>query len=345
MDADTDPPPSRWRLTPLTAALLIPALALAVGASLWLGSHARGDRSPTAVATSNPNSIVTLTPWLLAWPAEDGGTVDRSEAYGVLAIQAPAGPGPRYTATLDPAAAAPPSGGTARQGAVQRTFPLDDSTVGAVAERVGTTHATMVQGMRSSWPDIGLEYDASTSTFTWQPAAAEAVLPAVPRDSDSAAAAARTWLLQRGLIAPLAPVVATQVSHGDLAAFPTWQVIVPHGGGESAVTEIAMTVSASGRFSELTIVHPLVAETSAYPLVDWPAAWAQVQAGRARDVSNAAGAGTATLTVHVDAVRLTARLVQTTTGSDVVPAWSFTDTASHTTLYWPALDPSTYTLP
>jgi hypothetical protein len=357
MHQQPDPPPAddhgdaydhehdgpRRRLTPLTAALLIPALALAVLAMLWLGTHARGDRNPTVTINPTPTAPIA-TPWPLVWPPEGGGTVDPSSAYGRLAIAGTTPAPPQYSATLLATASVPPPGRPdARRGTVQRTKPLNQTTVEAVAQRLGARAAPVPQGTRSVWPDTNLAYDAATSSFTWQPNSKDGALPSAPRDNDSAARAARDWLLQHGLVEPLAPVVATQVSHGDLAAFTTWQITVPHLAGQSDVTEITMSVSQSGLFSNLVIVHPVVSGAATYPVITWDRAWAQVQSGRARDVV-AAGAGTVGA-VHVDLVQLTTRLVPTATGSYVIPAYSFTDTATHVTLYWPALDPSQYTLP
>jgi hypothetical protein len=348
MDERPEPPAQerdqrRPRLTPLTAALLIPALALAVLATLWLGTHARGDRNPTATNNATPTAPIA-TPWPLAWPPEGGGTVDPSNAYGRLAIASTTPAPPHYTATLLTTASVPPPGRPdARRGTVQRTTPLNQITIEAVADRLGARAAPVQQGARTIWPDTNLSYDAATSTFAWQPNSKDGALPSAPRDNDSAARAARDWLLQHGLVEPLAPVVATQVSRGDLAAFATWQITVPHLAGQSDVTEITMSVSQSGLFTNLVIVHPVVTGAATYPVITWDKAWAQVQAGRARDVV-AAGADTVG-EVRVDLVQLTARLVPTATGSYVVPAYSFTDTATHVTLYWPALDPSQYTLP
>ncbi|HXA27448.1 MAG TPA: hypothetical protein VN193_01765 [Candidatus Angelobacter sp.] len=334
------------RLTPLSAALLIPAVCLVVLASAWVATHAKGDRSPTAISNPQPTAVGTPspTPWPLAWPAEDGGTVDPATAYGRLAITWPSSPPPTYTATLTASASVPPAGLTgARPGTVQRTVSLPQTTVDAVAARLGAVGPPSHTGTRMVWPDTNLDYDAATSTFTWQPNSRDGALPSVPRDNDSAASAAREWLLQRGLIEPLAPVVATQVSRGDLAAFTTWQITVPHLSGQSAVTEITMMVSQSGLFTDLVVVHPVVAGAAPYPMVTWQQAWAEVQAGRARDFES--GGLDSAGRLNVDLVQLTTRQVGTATGGYVIPAYSFTDSARHVTAYWPALDPAQYTLP
>lgn len=338
--------PALARLTPLSAALLIPAVCLVVLASVWLATHAKGDRNPAAITNPPPTAVSapSPTPWPLAWPAEDGGTIDAATAYGHLAITWPPGPPPAYTATLTTGATAPPAGLTgARPGTVQRTVTLPQTTVDAVAARLGAVGPPSRTGTRTAWPDTNLAYDAATTTFTWQPNSRDGALPAVPRDNDSAASAAREWLLQRGLIEPLAPVVATQVSRGDLAAFTTWQITVPHLSGQSAVTEITMMVSQSGLFTNLVVVHPLVAGAAPYPVVTWQQAWAEVQAGRARDFESG-GPDTAGR-LNVDLVQLTTRQVGTASGVYVIPAYSFTDSARHVTAYWPALDPAQYTLP
>jgi hypothetical protein len=74
----------------------------------------------------------------------------------------------------------------------------------------------------------------------WLASHTRATLPLVPRDDATAAQAARGWLLQRGLVQPRQPLVARQVSRGDLAAFATWQVTVPQLGSESDVTAMTM---------------------------------------------------------------------------------------------------------
>jgi hypothetical protein len=141
----------------------------------------------------------------------------------------------------------------------------------------------------------------------------------------------------------MAPVVASQVSHGDLAAFATWNVVVPHLAGQSDATQITMTVSAGARVSTVIIVHPVVAGGATYPVVSWEKAWAQVQAGRSKDIT---GWYTATpVDLHIDTVQMTVRQVQTADGAYVIPAYSFADSASRITVYWPALDPGDYTPP
>ncbi|HZS13127.1 MAG TPA: hypothetical protein VFC09_00885 [Candidatus Dormibacteraeota bacterium] len=336
-----------FRLSPLTAALLIPALCLAVVATLWLGSHVRG-AAPRATTTPNavlPSASAGPTPWPLVWPGEDGGSDDPQRAYGVLAI-VPAGSGPLgYTATLDANAALPAPQAEGATGSVQRLQPLPLPTAEAIALRLGSaTQPTESNGL-TDWPDIGAVYAGLTSTFRVPRLDAPGGrLASNPRDTAGAASAAAAWLVQHGLTDPMAPVAAVQVSRGDLAAFPTWQITAPHLSGQSDATEITMTVSGSGQVSNLVIVHPLVAGAAQYPTVDWQAAWAQVQAGRARDVDSAAGGDGVPATLHIDRVALTARIVQTRSGAFVVPAYGFTDSASRVTLYWPALDPSTYTL-
>jgi hypothetical protein len=336
--------PAARRPSPLTLALLLPAIGLAVAALLWLGSHARGDRQPTS---TRPTASATAgpTPWPLAWRPEDGGSLDPATAYGRLALQPPTTPPPPYTATLNADATVPPPGRPdPRRGAVQRITPLDTSSIAAIAIRLGPTAAPTQQGTVTRWPDTRLTYDAATSTFTWQPTLREGVLPATPRDTNSAAAAARDWLLQRGLVEPLAPVVATQVSRGNQAAFPTWRITAPHLGGQSLVTEITMTVSASGSLSDMVIAHPVVAGASSYPVVDWEKAWAVVQTGRSNDIE-APTAGSTPYSLHIDSVQLNSRLVHTATGAYVLPAYAFIDSAAHVTVWWPALDPAQYTLP
>lgn len=339
MDEQPDPPP--FRLSPLTAALLIPALCLAVLAALWAGSHARDPARPTATTIPTPHP--TATPWPLVWPAEDGGNVDTRGAYGILAIESPATAPQRYTATLDPhAAVPPPERPDPRTGTVQRLRPLDQATVDGVARRLGSLGQPGRQGTSLVWPDAGISYDPATSTFHAGPDSLDGRLPVTPRDTAGATSAAEGWLLQRGLVDPMAPVAAVQVSNGDSAAFPTWQVTVPHLAGESDATEITLIVSGTGLASDVVLVHPVVVGAAPYPIVDWEKAWAQVQAGRARDVENAGADAFPDL--HVDSVRLTARIVQTRTGPYVIPAWAFTDSSDRVTVYWPALDPSQYTL-
>lgn len=342
MDEQPDPP--SLRLSPLTAALLIPALCAAVLASLWLGSHARSTDRPTA--TTSPTAIATPpgpTPWALAWHPEDGGSVDPRTAYGTLAIDAPATPPPHYTATLTAdASVPPPERPDPRAGTVQHLRPLDQETVDGVAQRLGSLARSTTQGNEWVWPDAGISFDPATATFRAQLNSRDGALPFTPRDTDSAARAAQAWLLQRGLVEAMAPVAAVQVSRGDLAAFPTWQVTVPHLAGQSDATEITLTVSGTGQASNVVIVHPVVLGAAVYPIVDWEKAWAQVQAGRAHDVDTPGPA--TTLDLHVDAVRMTSRIVQTRTGPYTIPTWAFTDSTDRTTLYWPALDPAWYTL-
>lgn len=333
------------RLTPLTAALLIPALFAVVLAGLWLATHTKAERSPSSVKPSPTSAPPAPTAWPYVWPAEDGGSVDPPNAYGHLAFSAPTAGAPQVTATLAANAVAPPPGRPdPRTGIVQRVATLDRGIVWGIALRLGVRAAQpQFNGDEITWPGTGLAYNGTTATFTWLNNSPDAILPLVPRDNDTAASAARQWLLARGLVEAMAPVVANQVSRGDLAAFATWHVVVPHLGGQSDVTEITMTVSASGRLSDLRIVHPVVQGTSAYPIVDWEKAWAQVQAGRARDVDGAAS--DTPITLHVDRIQATARMEQSDGASYVVPAYAFTDSASGVTVYWPALDPSTYTAP
>ena len=342
MDEQPDPP--AFRLSPLTAALLIPALCAAVLASLWLGSHARSPDRPTAV--TSPTHKATPpgpTPWPLAWRPEDGGSVDGRADYGVLAIDAPRTPPPQYTATLDPhASVPPPERPDPRSGTVQHLRPLDQETVDAVAQRLGSLARASIRGDEWVWPDAGITFDPATATFRAQLNSRDGALPFTPRTTDTAARAAQAWLLQRGLVEAMAPVAAVQVSSGDLAAFPTWNVTVPHLAGQSDATEITLSVSGTGQASDVQIVHPVVLGAAPYPITDWEKAWAQVQAGRARDVDGPPGAPT--LDLHIDTVRMTARIVQTSTGPYVIPAWAFSASASRTTLYWPALDPAWYTL-
>jgi hypothetical protein len=343
-DADEQDRPPR-RLSPLTLALLLPALGVALVAALWAGSHARGE--PTATTGPRPTAGATPgpTPWPPAWLDEDGGSVDQPNAYGSLAIAVPSTPPPAYTATLDPGATVPsPGRPDARHATVQRIRPLDPQTVAAIAVRLGALAPPQQQGAVTVWGDTDLRYDAAGSTFTWQPNSSDGRLPFDPRDTDGAASAARQWLLQRGLVESLAPVVATQVSDGNQAAFATWDITVPHLAGQSLVTEITMGVSASGLIGSVTIAHPVVMGAASYPIVDWEKAWAEVRKGRSRDVV-VQGAAAAAYDLHVDRVQVAARLVHTPQGDYVIPAYGFTDSAARVTVYWPALDPSQYTLP
>ena len=342
MDEQPDPP--AFRLSPLTAALLIPLLCAAVLAAVWVGSHARSD---TRTSVANPTAQPTPpgpTPWPLAWRPEDGGSVDPRVAYGPLAIAPPSIPPPHYTATLAAdASVPPPERPDPRAGTVQHLRPLDQETVDGIAQRLGSLARSTTQGDQWVWPDAGIAYDPATATFRAQLNSRDGALPFTPRNTDGAARAAQAWLAQRGLVEAMAPVAAVQVSRGDLAAFPTWQVTVPHLAGQSDATEITLTVSGTGQASNVVIVHPVVLGAAVYPIVDWEKAWAQVQAGRARDV-DAPGSAAESLDLHVDTVRMTARIVQTASGPYVIPAWAFTDSADRVTLYWPALDPSEYTL-
>jgi hypothetical protein len=343
---DEQPDPTPRRISPLAAALLIPALFLAGLATLWLSTHAKGD--PRLTATTSPTAQPVPpgpTPWPQVWPPEDGGNVDNQAAYGVLTIEPPASAPLHYTATLDPhAAVPPPERPDPRIGTVQRLRPLDQQTVDALAARLGSLDRPVDASGLAAWPDIGAVYDGRTSTFTApQLDSRDGRLPTNPRDTAGASAATEAWLVQHGLADPMAPLAAVQVSRGDLAAFPTWQVTVPHLAGQSDASEITMTVSGSGQVSNLVIVHPVVLGAAPYPILDWEKAWAQVQAGKARDADGAdPSSGPATLVIN--RVALTARIVQTPSGPYVIPAYAFTDTASRTTLYWPALDPSQYTL-
>ncbi|HXA28819.1 MAG TPA: hypothetical protein VN193_08725 [Candidatus Angelobacter sp.] len=356
MDIPPDPPGShpdaprreqRPRLTPLTAALLIPAFSGVVLAGVWMATHAKATKSPTAVTTPTPGGPTTPpgpSPLPYVWPVEDGGSVDPDQAYGRLAITAPAAPYPALTASLVAGASVPPPGRPdQRRGTVQHVKALDQATIDTVAAHLGARVAPTSSGIGITWTDIGLNYDPAISTFTWSPSGTLANLPLVPRDNDTAARAARGWLLERGLVDPMAPVVATQVSHGDLAAFATWNVIVPHLAGQSDATQITMTVSAGARVSTVSIAHPVVVGGATYRVVSWETAWAQVQAGRSKDIT---GWYTDTpVDLHVDKVQITARLVQTGSGTYVIPAYSFADSASRITVYWPALDPADYTPP
>ncbi len=344
MDLQPDPPPRR--LSPLTAALLIPALGLAVVATLWVGSHAKGDPHP--VATTSPTSLPTPpgpTPWQLVWPFEDGGSVDRQGAYGVLAIVPRSAPPPHFIATLaSNATVPPPERPDPRIETVQHVRTLDAQTVAGIAQRLGSLAQPTLRDGVIAWPDAGIVFDPSTSTFTAQLDSRDSTLPFAPRDTAGATSAADSWLVQRGLVEPIAPLGVVQLSRGDLAAFPTWRVVVPHLAGQSDATEITLTVSGgSGLVANLTIVHPVVTGAAPYPIVDWEKAWAQVQAGHALDVDSP-GAAT-DLLLSVDHVALTAHIVQTRGGATyVIPAYAFSDTASGATVYWPALDPAWYTL-
>jgi hypothetical protein len=312
-------------------------------AGIWLASHAKATKAPTAVATpfAGPTSP---SPLPYVWRPEDGGTVDPDRAYGHLSITDPAVSYPTLTASLVPNAAVPPPGRPdQRRGVVQRINALDQATIDAVAAHLGARPAPAPIGRVITWSDIGLMFDQATATFTWTPSGQAAILPLVPRNNDTAAEAARRWLLQRGLVDPMAPVVATQVSRGDLAAFATWAVIVPHLGGQSDVTQITLTVSASARVSTVNIVHPLVVGGATYPVVSWETAWAQVQAGRSKDITGWYTSTPANL--HVDKVQITTRQVRTTSGTYAIPAYAFTDSASRITVYWPALDPTDFTPP
>lgn len=345
MDEQPDPP--SLRLSPLTAALLIPALCAAVLASLWLASHTKSTDRPTA--TTSPNALPSPpgpSPWPVVWPPEDGGTVDAQTAYGVLDIVPPSTAPPRYTASLAAnATVPPPERPDPRRETVQRIRPLDQATVTGIARRLGDFSEPTVHDGLLTWPGSGIVFDPATSTITTAGLdARQSALPSTPHDTASATGAADSWLVQRGLAEPIAPLGVVQLSRGDLAAFPTWEVVVPHLAGQSDATEITMTVSGgSGLLSRLTIVHPIVAGAAPYPVVDWEKAWAQVQTGRARDVEDPGGGSDLLLTI--DHVALTARIVQTRAGGAyVIPSWAFTDSASRTTLYWPALDPAWYTL-
>lgn len=344
MDEQPDPPP--FRLSPLTAALLIPALCLAVVATLWLGTHAKGD--PRPVAITSPTAAPTPpgpTPWPQVWPAEDGGTVDALSAYGVLTLAPPTNAPPQYTAILAPNASVPlPERPDPRIATVQRIRPLDAQTVDGIAARLGSfAQPTAGPGGTLTWPDALVRYTPATSTITAGLNSKDGLLPLVPRDADTAERATQAWLVQRGLVDPMAPVAAVQLSNGESASFATWQVTVPHLAGQSDATEITMVVSASGLADTLTIAHPIVLGAAPYPIVDWEKAWAQVQAGRARDIDQVGDAAPGPLHLTIDGVALTSRIVQTRNGPFIIPVYAFLDTANRTALYWPALDPAQYT--
>ncbi|HEV7678077.1 MAG TPA: hypothetical protein VGQ42_05880 [Candidatus Dormibacteraeota bacterium] len=332
------------RLTPLTAALLIPAVLAVVLAGIWLTSHAKGTPS-VAVSTPTPSAAPTPVPMAYVWPQESGGISDPGRAYGRITLVRPPGPAPgRIEPTLAVDATVPPAQLAGKPDFVERILPPDPATVQAIAARLAPRSPGSTSGATTIWLNGRLQYDADRSAFSWQPLGNRGTLPLVPRDLSTAVRAAVQWLSGEGLTEAFVPAVGRQVSRGDSAAFATWRVSVPHGGGESGATQTTLVVSANGLVSRLDIVHPTVVARSAYPLGDWRDAWTHLQAGSAYSVDAGVGAGVP-IPLRIDSVQVTSRVVQTDRGPAVIPMYAFADSGAGATAYLPALAATDYTLP